>query len=394
MAATLETCEALVEVKALTPLVIWTGRTSILGTDAFIVQRQGKKLILIAGDECVEAAIRELVSNHRFDRLDYIAGVLPEELRRLLEVGRCGAEAEAEAIASPGDGEAILLSWKYPPETTIKGLIRTAVLTSILAEGLSGPNPEETLKDIQDSINSLARGARPKDAARRLEEVRLSLKIPVTNFRYDVFQRINVIFDSSEPKDMILDIFEVKEKDGASVARLNVVAIKPGSTFKYRVLITRLTRRVPRSISRGPDSLIKYLDSLDDKVAFCDKVRDSLNLYSKLLLESEVAKYKQLPDLRGFAKDLRSVLEKIEGGYMPLKLGLKAGHDSKTITPLLKAPQAAGIPSKLYGPLASTYQALTQYLSSIYRKLWDDKTITISQYTGKPVGWVAVRITW
>ena len=391
--ASLEYCESVVEVQVLTPLIVWTGKTSILGLDSFTAQRGDGMFILVAGEDCIEAAVRSLLARYRINHLADVERVLPGEIKRLLEAGRCQAEIEAEITATVKEGEAILLGWKYPPETSIKGLLRTAILTQILSEELRGHNQQVTLNDIRDAVNSLLKGTKPKDAARGLEEARFKLQVPISNFKYDVFQRINLTFEGWEDTGMILDIFDVKEKGGGLVASLNVVAIRPGSKFRYTLLITRLSRNVPGRASRGPAAVLQRLHDLDAKVASCERIRDSLNLYSKLLLESEDAKYRYLglPELSRFTEDLRMRLERIGGG-LPLKLGLKAGHDSKTVAPLLKTPQAAGIPSALHGQLRSLYQNLTQTLSAIYRKVWDDRTVTISRYTGEPVGWVAVRI--
>jgi CRISPR type III-A-associated RAMP protein Csm5 len=391
----LEACEAVIEIHTLTPLLVWTGKTTILGLDSFILQRGGKRLFLVAGEECLEVAVRRVLSGRSTVNLDGLARALPKEVRRLLEADLCGAEIAAEAVATPSEGEAVLVGWKYPPETTVKGLIRTAVLTSILAKELKGRGAEVALRSIQDAVDSISRGVQPKNAARRLEETRFTLQVPPTNFRYDVFQRINVTLEDGEHVGMVLDVFEVRERGGGLTARLNVVAIKPGSTFRYRLVVTRLSRRIPGRVSRGPASVIRNLNELDARVASCEGVIDSLGLYSKLLLESEMTKYKNLdiPGLPESIENLRIRLERMDEGYLPLKLGLKAGHDSKTITPLMKAPQAAGVPRQYNDALGRLYSSLTRSMSRVYRKLWDDLTTTISRSTGMPVGWIAVRIT-
>lgn len=390
----LQACEAVIDVEVLTPVLVWSGRTSTVGLDSFISKRRSGNRFLLAGEDCVETASRHLLSSHHTGDLVSLAQELPREVKRLLDSGLCEAEIDAEAVVTPNVGEVVLIGWEYPPETTIKGLIRTAVIVGLLAEEFKGPNAPRVLNDLRRSVYiTSTRDA--KRAFRNLEQRLLGRRLPVTNFVYDAFQRVNVVLDDSEHNGMVLDSFEVRGKGGKTVAKLNVVAIKPGSRFKYKLVVTKLSRRVPRKASGGPVGMRHQLDELDSKIASCKRIIDSIQLYSKLVIESEASKYRELEmhELSKFINNLKERVEKLGEGYSLLKIGMKAGHDSKTVTPLLKFPQVSGIPIGYRNDLKNVYSNLSRSLSRIYHKVWDDRTLTLSASSGEPVDWVALKVT-
>lgn len=368
-----------VAIEVLTPLHVGGGGEAFLGVDA--VASGGNVYIIDVECAAISAVATGLVSAEDLAQLQsgQLMGRLASALDELLSAYRrqripCRPyRLVARAVDRPTGSVSIALPvLDYVPASTVKGLLRTALVYALL---------DEVKSQVLEAARRAVAGINPGDArslktaGTAVEYVLLQGLKPHSrrrSFRFDAARLLRVSETVHVKADFELrEFIRVNVVSYERVASRFVVAFAPGSSFTYRAEILES----PARRHAGIQSLdwAKRLLEVDSRVAL-DTLKRGLGILSETIVEYEVSRL----EARGFEmyrEYLSGLARRDSDGCYVLRLGYGAGHASKTIVPWLEknAPSIA--------------KALRAKLSRHYERLWDNRTTTVTPQ-GLGVGWV------
>lgn len=275
------------------------------------------------------------------------------------------------------------------PASSLKGLIRTAILYTLLKDIALRDN--KSFMDIIEADVDLSK--EPKDASQGLEARQFRKpRIRTQRGFVDAFQSLLISDPRFEIENIKLGIvnLEIYELD-TSLKRfkglLNSMGIEAliGGELHYDLTLTSpisfdkviLSSRA-KVIRDIIYNALNVLSKLNKKL-----LEDSLRTFSEDLLGYEVKRIENIgtTTLEKYLNLLNNLKEQVgKDRCYPLRIGFGTGHMSKTIDILL------------LNYFKSFYDRVRHVMSLKYRRVWDERTIKLVDINGDKlgVGWVQV----
>ncbi len=374
--------EVKVTLETLAPVHVGSGDEAVLGIDAVALSGS----IYIIDIECAAthldllgiSASRVLETGRGFER---IVETIRDGFAKLLasyDKGKLPCRPyRLKASIAKGVSLSRNVSIKLPqqtliPASTLKGLLRTAVIYSTL---------DEAKDELIDMIRRSVRGITPKAsrtlmAAGNPVELILRGEKPHGKGRF-IFDAARLLAVSEpEPTSIRLSLYSFTRVDvakGDRIASEYVIALTPGSRLTYRVSL--LASPAAKIAGSGWVARLKDVDNL----ITLDRIVKGLKMVSEAVTSYELSRLKH-SSLNGYKVWLNKLVENITGNCFTLRLGYGAGHVAKTVLYWV-AKHAPDV-----------VKELKDKLSRHYGHLWDDATTTIALPDGVGVGWVRLCI--
>jgi len=227
------------------------------------------------------------------------------------------------------------------PPSTIKGMLRTAYIYSIIKNDQNARN--NLINAVKKSLN---RNKKPMSFDTEL--IKEIMRVTVNRGRtFDVFNRITVMRNGGryEFSSYCVEVKHVNETK--PIVQYTAIGLRPDSTLEFKVLIRRNSHV---SASNAPNKLITI-----------NELKSALGEFSS--------------DIKEFERKRGIQVIECSGGH-PIRLGFGSGRRWKTVINLLEIFDR------------NLYDELTKYMSK--NRIWDDKTVKF--VSNKPVGWVCVDV--
>jgi CRISPR type III-A-associated RAMP protein Csm5 len=357
--------------RPLTPIAVLSGIEGIVGVDIFSRDRE----VCVVDFEKLPPEVSEKIASLR--DISKISSVISEYIRlipcKIIAVNNVGELAPGRTVKLPQE--------HIIPGSTLKGYIRTVLLYYILtSRHLSG----DILRKLIDLMSE-----EPKEVAGGLENYAFRRERLREQGGYvDVFQSF-IVSDplTKESIKYSLELFNVFEvasltsKTPRPLAQLLGIVLVEG-LLKYKVTVMGMSSQI---VAREPKaSLLKEILNKLSEVLNIDLIK-ILKLFGCDLLNYE------LKIIRNFdiLKDYNKLLEEFRIKYCTeisrcviARLGFMTGHMAKTIDLYLKENHP------------DIYQDLKKYMSTKYRRTWDEATIKlIGPFTRlRGLGWCEICI--
>ena len=318
-----------IEIEPLTPVFVWSGETLYSNADFRLVNG---KIIVIDPYKAL-GKVKDLKEAFKEDFAREIQGV----------------KLVFQSNTLPNT---ILMINEYLiPASTVKGLIRTAILNKLADKAVY-----EKVNENLNQLNALNFKQAVRNVKNVAHPVEMLLKRQLERYTYDSLSKLLV----SDPKAI-----------GISLSLKKVLVLETVGQFKSETYVIALEKgklvydgKILQPKNYGVYSDLRQLDSKITK----SFILDSLKEYSKLILEREKKKVGKLTKYSEFLNSL-----KVEGNCIPLKIGMFTGHIAKTIS----------LPPNVEKVRESIMTKLTGHL-------WDNRTVKLIDDLG--VGWVRLCI--
>jgi len=342
------------ELRPLTPIIVLSGIEGVINIDVLIRDRE---VCVIDFEKLPLEVIEKIASLKDISKVTSILLGHVEKLPcRIIAINNVGKVAFNKTVKLPQE--------HIIPGSTLKGYIRTALLYHILiSKHLSG----DILRKL---INLMVKN--PQDVASDLEIYAFKRERLKKQRGYiDVLQNLYIsdplVKESIEYSLDWLNVFEIRSlttRTPRPLAQLLGIVFVNG-LLKYKIVVTGIS---PEIDAREPQaSLLKDIISKLNELLNTDLV-NVLKFFGCELLnyELEVVKnFEILKDYREFLEKLRTKYCIEAGNCVIGRLGFMTGHMTKTIDLYLK---------KNYPDI---YQDVKNYMSTKYRKVWDEATIKL-----------------
>ena len=270
--------------------------------------------------------------------------------------------------SSTAPKEVLMINQYLVPASSLKGLIRTAVLNR-LSKG-----KQEVYNEVRNNLNALLNPKskmRPKDVGQPVEYLlKVEVQFGKGTFTYDALSRLLI----SEPKakNVALSLRRVEIVETVGNFRAEAYAI----TFDRGVL--EYEAEIVKPQNYGVYESVKVIDGGVSKGDLVESLRE----FSSLVISKEK---KRVEKARGsnkdeLLKDYRQFLDTLrpESDCFPLKVGMFTGHHAKTVD----------VPPDVE-------QLREKVMTAVYKHYWDSRTVKLAEWNGKKVGvgWVRVCVS-
>lgn len=372
-----------VTLEPLTPIHVWSGVRGFIRLDVVLdSNKQEYCVVNLDQIELKSEEVRDLLnlrsSVQSIVELAYKEGRL-----------KCRRKGKLAVPQIPGGVKDIMLiSDLLVPGSTIKGYIRTAILTYLLyGDWKSGGN-----NYIAQIINKTVNLSKPKFASQDLETHYLRAPRGPKGF-VDSLQMLWI----SDPIGFekiglcVRDAY-VYDIAGNLVATVLLETLDQGS-LEYELHIRELSNEYEKFLKKHQmdrtASILKLLRELEELDFF--KV---LCLFAKNAVEAELDVVKRVKkrllsaniDLSQYEKLLNELLKHADscsGSCIPVRLGFMTGHMSKTVDWVIKSAHP------------SAYQKVCDVMSQALGRPWDSATIKLVKRDGSylGIGWAKLCLS-
>lgn len=335
-----------VRLEPITPTFVWSGERLVHKADYDVVN--GKLVIVDINKAVLKAKKLEEAFREEFAReVQGVKLVFP---------------------SSTAPKEVLMVNQYLVPASSLKGLIRTAVLNRLVK------GRQDVYNEVRSNLNGLLNprsGVRPKDVGQPVEGL-LKVRVPFGRgtFTYDAFSRL--LIGEPRARDVTLSLrrVEIVETVGDFMAEAYAVTLDRG-VLEYEAEIVK-----PKDY--GVHESVKAIDGGVSKGNLVESLRE----FSSLVVNKEK---KRVEKARGSSKDAllkdyRQFLDTLrpESSCFPLKVGMFTGHHAKTVD----------VPPDLE-------QLREKVMTAVYKHHWDSRTVKLVEWNGKKVGvgWVRVCVS-
>lgn len=378
--------------RPLTPVHVWSGVKGYVGLDIFI--DVGANTCCVADLESIKLDVNEVIG--LIEGRSNLKNVVDDAYKR----GRLKCKRVVKLYAKSllqGVREVMLINNLLIPGSTLKGYIRTALLTYLLNRDYTTKGLNYVAKVIDDEIDL---GLEPKFTSTGLEAYYFRSPKSQGGF-FDALQQFMVSdpLATSHIGVAFRDAY-VYEVSGSHVARLVLETLDEG-ILEYEIRIRQINK----------DLLLNYLSKMTMPSNDVSKLKEVITLisslelhkrdnlvkvlqtFSKLLIEDELNKIRKCKDilasngidLRKYEMLLNNLLNavRISTQCVPIRIGLLTGHMSKTVDAFI---------NKVY---AKKYFEVCSAMSQKIGKTWDSLTLKLVRH-GEDfygLGWVELCLS-
>lgn len=365
-----------------TPVHVWDGYEYMVGLDV-ILDLEGKTYCVVDLDEIAKSLKlrhEEIIDITKLSKRLILA------IQGILRSGRwkdlCKRVGKLPCSITSPSLRIRLLQSTIIPGSTLKGLIRTAVLYYLLKE-IAKRDISQLKQIISAGINLYGN---LKTASEGLE-ARLfrSPRLKRQGGYVDSFQSLLVsdpiISEKIELGIMslhVLDIDRLIKNDLRPIAVMNIeVLLKGRLTYVLHLRGVKTNIALPKpaeNLRRSIRSMVEVLNKLNIEL-----IKNSLKEFSYDIIDYESRRIKGINILKHYLDMLNSLRNQVgKNDCFPLRIGFGVGHMSKTIDLLL---------AKYY---SSFYKTLTSVMSEHYGRMWDEKTVKVVHCNDAivGVGWI------
>ncbi|MGC9105431.1 MAG: CRISPR-associated protein Csm5 [Thermoprotei archaeon] len=328
-----------IEVSPITPVFVWSGETLYRGADFELV---GERLIVADPFKAM-------------GKVKALSDVFREEFAREVRGFKLVFSTPS---TSPAPDRILMINENLIPASTVKGLIRTAVLSRMVNK--------DVYEEVRSNLEELMR--LPKhQIPKRVKEVggpvelllKRRLQFGRGTYNYDAFSRLLISDPEVKGFSLSLRLIKVSELVGSFSTQAYAITLDRG-TLTYDV-------KVVQPQNYGVNAQLKALDDLVNK----DAIVSALKAYSERVVSSEKEKLKAASKFQEYRKFLDTL--KVEGNCFPVKVGMFTGHKAKTI------------------PLPPDLESLrSKVMTKVTEHFWDDSTVKLIDSVG--VGWARLCV--
>jgi len=387
------------ELIVMTAVHVWSGYRYVVGADAYV---KDNKIYILDPDKLVSLCMdqRQILDEIVFGT-STIASIIQKYNLPLESLSKLVLEINSALSSKVTSIKEVMMNNYISdrltiPGSEVKGLIRTAILFSIVKNLIKDKDFYDQMKwlieEIQQNCEKILKEKKLIKYLLSGEIISLKRRKPMKN-QYDLMHFLQVTDPYDCKYKSIIDSIVTIHKDDPKkiIGETYIETIPSNSVYRYTIIITNPVSRdkVLKNVSSGMLDKISldYMLNRYTKILDLNNILSSLKRFSEELLEYEIG---ILEGFEGKEYDL-SIVDEIkewltevkEGNdVFYLKIGYGGGHYSKTVY--------LALPDDLR-------RLLKQVMTQCRGKLWDDVSYRVlgSYYHQDkliPFAWVKLKI--